>query len=152
MGAAPPDGAAAPGAETAAALRRVGEIYARYAQGDRGFVFDALADDVTWVSVAGPAMPWGGTWRGRAGVEDYFARLDAALAITAYEIERMIAQGEWVVVLARGTGRFHATGEEIVLPKADVLRLRDGRIAEFREYYDGTGVTGCLARCGESPG
>jgi ketosteroid isomerase-like protein len=143
--------AAAESAESAETLRRAGEIYAEYMRGNRAFALDALADDVTWISVAGADLPWGGTWRGRAGVEAYFASLDRLVAITGYEVERMIAQGDWVVVLARGTGRFHPTGEVITLSKADVLRLQDGRIVEFREYYDSAALMGCIARCGEPP-
>lgn len=139
-------------ARTAETLRRVGEIYARYGQGDRGFALDALAGDVVWTSMAASEMPWGGTFHGRAGVEDYFARLDALLAITAYEVERIVAQDDWAVILARGTGRFHATGEVITIAKADTIRLSEGRIAEFREYYDSAALLGCIGRCGGNPG
>ena len=134
---------------TAGTLRRVQEIYAEYARGNRAFALDALAPDVIWTSVADrPALPWGGTWRGRAGVEAYFAELDRLVAITAYAIERYVADGDCVVALARAEGRFHTTGEAVVLNKADVLRLEAGRIIEFREYYDSALLLGCVARCG----
>ncbi|MBX9700141.1 MAG: nuclear transport factor 2 family protein [Acetobacteraceae bacterium] len=137
---------------TSGTLERVQAIYAEYARGNRAFALDALAPEVVWTSVAAsPDMPWGGTRHGRAGVEEYFARLDSMVAITGYEIERFIADGDWVIVLARATGRFHATGEELVLNKVDVLRLEGGRIAEFREHYDTAALLGCVARCGGRP-
>jgi ketosteroid isomerase-like protein len=145
--------AAEPGADlTTASQRRAEAIYAEYARGNRAYALDALSPDVTWTSHAGPELPWAGTFRGRAAVEAYFARLDALVQITSYEIERIIAQGEWVVALARGTGRFHATGEALTIAKADALRIVDGQVVEFREYYDAAPLVACVARCGGTPG
>ncbi|NOG72446.1 nuclear transport factor 2 family protein [Roseicella sp. DB1501] len=129
---------------TALSRARQDELYACYARGDRAAVLDALAEDVVWTSAACPGIPWGGTHRGRAGVEAFFAALDAALAVTSYTVERVIADGEWVTVLAEARGRVHATGREIVLAKTDILRLRDGRVLEFRELYDTAAVRDAL--------
>ena len=125
-------------------------IYAEYGRGNRAPVLEALADDVTWCSVACAGIPWSGTYRGRKGVEDFFARLDAAAEITAYEVARVIAQGEWVTVLARVRARFPATGVEREFASADVLRIRDGRILEFREFYDTAAVLAAMQ--GPRPG
>jgi hypothetical protein len=136
---------------TRASLDLAAEIYARYARGDRDLLMDRLAEDVAWTSLAAPELPWAGTWRGRAGVEDYFAALGGTVTVTAYELERLVAQGEWVIALARGTGRFRPTGEEITIAKADAMRFVDGRLVEFREYHDSAALLGCLARCGGNP-
>lgn len=122
-------------------------IYAEYGRGNRAYALDLLAEDVAWHSLAAPGIPWGGTFHGRAGVERYFAEIDRLVQLTAYEVERIIVQGDWAVTLARGTGRFHATGEVVSIPKADMVRLRDGRVAEFREYYDGVPMAAAVARC-----
>jgi ketosteroid isomerase-like protein len=107
---------------------------------------EALDQDVVWHSVGDAALPWAGLHRGRAGVEAYFARLDPEVRITGYELERIIAQGEWVVALARVRVRFLKDGSERSFDKADVFRLRDGRIAEFREFYDtALAARGCAA-------
>lgn len=124
-------------------------LYAEYGRGNRAAVFDALADDVVWTSVAGPGIPWAGTHRGRAGVEGFFARVDTVLRITAYEVEHVIAQGEWVTVLARVRARFLATGAEQEFTKADFVRISNGRILEFREFYD---TAAMLAALGAKPG
>jgi ketosteroid isomerase-like protein len=131
---------AATAVAAAALSRRTREdaqrLYDAYRSGDLAGVLDALHDDVRWTSVAGPEVPWGGTCRGRAGVEAYFAAALGRISIQAYEIEHMIADGEWVTVLARVTATATATGRQEVFAKADVLRLREGRILEFREYCD----------------
>ena len=120
------------------------DLYARYAGGNRAAVLDALAEDVTWTSVAAPGIPWGGTHHGRAGVEAYFAGIDGAVRITGYAVERVIAEGEWVTVLARARAQVLATGAEIEIAKVDVLHLADGRIRSFAEHYDTAAVLHAL--------
>jgi ketosteroid isomerase-like protein len=119
-------------------------IYTEYARGNRAAVLEALAEDVAWHSVDCAAIPWGGSYRGREGVETFFARLDSGAEIIGYEVERVIAQGEWVTVLARVRARFPATGAEAEFASADILRIRDGRILEFREFYDTAAVLAAL--------
>jgi uncharacterized protein len=129
---------------TANTLARLQGLYAEYASGNRAAVLDALADDVLWISVGNAEVPWGGSFHGRAGVEDYFARIDAAVQVTGYAVDQVVAQGEWVVALGRCRIRVLANGTEHNFAKADVTRLRDGRIAEFREFYDTAGTLAAL--------
>lgn len=121
---------------TARSLDLQARLHDEYARGNRAAVLDALDEAVVWTSIAGPELPWGGTHRGRAGVEHYFARIDAVAEVTGYEVERVIGQGEWVTVLAKVQVRHRASGDERSFPKVDVFHLRDGRLLEFREYYD----------------
>lgn len=123
---------------------RQADLYAQYAGGNRAAVLEALAPDVTWTSVAAPGIPWAGTHHGRAGVEAYFAAIDHVARITAYVVERVIAEGEWVTVLARARARVLATGAEIEIAKADIIQLRDGRIQSFAEHYDTAAVLDAL--------
>lgn len=120
------------------------DLYAQYAGGNRAAVLEALAPDVTWTSVAAPGIPWAGTHHGRAGVEAYFAAVDQVARITGYVVERVIAEGEWVTVLARARAQVLATGAEIEIAKADVIQLRDGRIQSFAEHYDTAAVLDAL--------
>ena len=59
-------------------------------------------------------------------------------------IEQVIPEGECVTIMAPGRARFLATGAELELPKVDIMRIRDGRILEFREYYDTATVLAAL--------
>lgn len=131
---------------TARNRARVGEIYAAYLAGDLPAVLDAMAPDVRWVSgEAASAAPWCGEHVGREGVEAYFAALAAACSIVDFRIGRIIADGDWVAVTATVRARFHQTGEEQQLDKVDVLRLRDGRVVEFREFYDTMAIAAACA-------
>lgn len=118
-------------------------MYARYAAGDREAVIAALAEDAEWSSEAA-GLPWSGRFTGPAGARDYFARLDAAIEVRGYDLEQVIAQGEWVIVLATVRLRFLASGREEVFRKVDTTRLRDGTVVEFREYYDSGRVAAAL--------
>ncbi|MDB5378484.1 MAG: hypothetical protein JWR00_2930 [Rubritepida sp.] len=117
-------------------IARVTEIYGRYAAGDREALYEALTPDAKWLSIGEGALPWAGEYRGREGVETYFSRLDAEAKVVDYEVEQVIAQGEWVAVLAWATVRYEATGCTHRYAKADFVKLDGDRVVEFREFYD----------------
>jgi len=121
---------------TARNVARVRDIYGRYAQGDRSALYEALAPGVTWSSAGEGALPWAGIRQGREGVERYFGALDAAADIVGYEVEQVIAQGEWIAILADVTVRYRGGGGEHRYAKADFIRIVDGMVADFREFYD----------------
>jgi len=121
-------------------VARVEEIYAAYRGGDIDAVLNALTPDALWVSVADGTLPWAGTHRGPDGVRAYFATVAQALQVTGYELEQVIAEDDTVIVLADIRLACRATGCDRPFRKVDVLRLKDGMIAEFREYYDTLGV------------
>ncbi len=125
--------------DTEQAARNVAQvqgIYARYARGEREALYEALSPDAIWRSEGDGLLPWAGTHRGRAGVEAYFATLDAEASVIGYEVEQVIAQGEWVAILATATVRYHAGGQECRYAKADFVRLVEGQVVDFREFYD----------------
>ena len=114
------------------------------AKGDSRPFVGLLADDVTW-RVMGQ-MKWSGTYRGKAKVlNDLLGQLRARLAdryrATA---ERIIAEGPYVVVQARGQ-----TTTKAAVPYNNeycfVYRLEDGTIKEVTEYMDTELVTSALA-------
>lgn len=115
---------------------QVTAFYAAYRAGDMPTVMAGMAEDVAWQSVGEAPLPWCGAWRGKDGVSAYFAALAGTLQVVAYDIERILADGDWATVLATARVRYHADGSESDYAKVDVLRLESGRIAEFREFYD----------------
>jgi ketosteroid isomerase-like protein len=121
---------------TARNVARIQDVYGRYAQGDRGALFEALAPGVTWTSIGDGLVSWAGVRQGRAGVERYFADLDAEVDVTGYEVEQIIAQGDWIAILAAATVRYRRSGQEHRYAKADFVRVVDGQVVDFREFYD----------------
>jgi ketosteroid isomerase-like protein len=134
------------GDSTARNRARVEEIYGAYLRGDLPFVLDAMAEDVRWTSgEATSGAPWCGERVGRDGVAAYFAALRGECDIVGYEIGRVIVDGDWAAVTARVRAAFRRSGEVQELGKVDVMRLRDGLVAEFREYYDTSAIAAACA-------
>ena len=77
------------------------DLYAQYAGGNRAAVLDALADDVTWTSVAAPASLGPARIMAGPGWRPISPPSTASVRITGYAVERVIAEGEWVTVLAQ---------------------------------------------------
>lgn len=130
---------------TQATRERVTALYAAYGRGDMAAVMAGLAEDIAWTSL-GDGAPWCGSWRGREGVAGYFAAVTGVCAIAGYEVERILADGEWATVLSTLRTRFHADGSETTHAKADILRLSGGLVVEFREFYDTARMLGDLGR------
>lgn len=131
---------------TEATRARVLSLYADYVRGDMAAVMAGMAEDIAWQSLGDHDAPWSGRWRGRQGVADYFAAIGRVCAVTGYEIERVIADGDWATVLGTLHVRFHADGSEATYAKVDILRLDRSDVAEFREFYDTARLLGDLGR------
>lgn len=115
---------------------QVRSLYAAYAAGDRMAFNDLLADDVHWHSVGPAELPWAGLRQGRDAVHEYFRILERESAIEGYVPDHALCDGDWLILL--GTLRVRLHGDEMAVdyPKVDAIRFRDGKIVEFREYYD----------------
>lgn len=118
-------------------VARIKDLYRQYAQGEIEPVFAALADDVCWHSV-GPddLVPWTGQCTGIEGVKRYFQSVRDHVTVESYEPQYFIAQGDRVVAIVKLQVRDNESGRASMIEKADVFRLRDGKIAEFTEFGD----------------
>ena len=131
--------------EMATNRARVQALYAAYAAGQRMAFNDLLDEAVRWHSVGPADLPWAGLREGRDAVHEYFRILERESTIEGYTPEHAIGDGEWLILL--GTLRVRVRDDAMAMdyPKVDAIRFRDGRIVEFREYYD---TATALARYG----
>jgi ketosteroid isomerase-like protein len=113
------------------------KIFAGVAAGERGLFLESLADDVT-MCVTGQ-YSWSQTFKGKASlVQDLHGHLRTLLAEPRRTIPlRFIAEGDYVVVEAKGD---MATKEGVRYDNDYCLiyRLKNGKLAEIREYQDST--------------
>lgn len=97
---------------------------------------DLLADDVTWW--VPPSSPLGGLREGKAAVLELMGSgvglYDPSVPF-AIEVERMIAEGEWVAVQMAMRART-AKGAPYHNYYHFAFRVRDGRICAVKEYVD----------------
>jgi ketosteroid isomerase-like protein len=129
-----------PEANRAAVLR----AYEGLAGGDATAFLALLDDDIVYTLYGDHALAR--TYRGR---QDFLEHLAAPLAARLagpilLEVDRVLADGEHVVVEARGRAQ-STTGERYDQHYCVVFRLAGGRIVEGREYLD-TALLGRLMR------
>ena len=112
-------------------------LYACFETGDLDGLVECLAEDCEWQH-AGPRelIPWAGTYRGHAGVIEFFGILDQQLEPVSSEPPKFIAQGDTVIVLGRDKNLVKETGNTYEADWAHVFTLKDGKIAAFRQLTD----------------
>jgi len=126
----------------------VAQAFAATAQGDGAALVALLADDVTWSLIGTTA--WSGRLNGKGEViTKLLLPLGAQLAgPTTVIAERIIAEGDIVVVQARGQNTTR-TGQPYNNTYCFVLHLADGLIREVREYADTALIESVLAAPGQ---
>lgn len=119
------------------------QIMAALAAGNGRPFVDAMADDFTWIMEGTTA--WSGTYRGKAAVQARVLGPLFAQFATPYRnrAERFIAEGDTVVILCRGEVTTKA-GKPYNNSYCYVVRLREGKMVELREYFDTELVTAAL--------
>jgi uncharacterized protein len=81
------------------------------------------------------ALPYGGTWRGHAGMERFFVAMS-----TAWKSFEMLGQefhpaGDVVVVRTEVRATARATGRQLEFPILQTVRVAEGRITEVWPFY-----------------
>lgn len=81
------------------------------------------------------SLPYGGTWRGHAGMERFFLAMSQAWQSFDLVEQKFLATEGTVVVWTRVRARARATGRELDFPILQTITIRDGRIAEIHPFY-----------------
>ena len=113
----------------------VTSIYDALAEGDGRPFIEAMAEDFSWTAEG--RNSWGRTWQGKDSVRrELLGPLFDQFATTyRCRAHRIIAEGDTVVVLARGEVTTKA-GKPYNNSYALVITMRDGKMAAMHEYLD----------------
>lgn len=103
-----------------------------------------LHPDVVMHQAAG--LPYGGDWTGAAGLERFFAAMSDTWSALEVLDQEYVTQGDTVVIVLRMRARSRATGREIDMPMAQVVRIEDGLIRDFRPFYWDTAAVTAACR------
>ena len=87
-------------------------LYAALEADDIPAFIDLCAEQVTFDYPALGSLPYGGVWEGRDGVARFLDAHDEAEEILRFDVERMIAEDDTVLVLGTFTGRAKPDGGE----------------------------------------
>ena len=111
------------------------DFYEAGARGDMDACFALLADDVTWTNIG--STKFSGTYIGTQAIaEDLLGPLFSQLkAGISSQIERLTAEGDSVVAQTSGTAET-MDGTPYNNTYCQVIRIRDGQIADVKEYMD----------------
>jgi ketosteroid isomerase-like protein len=107
---------------------------------------------VKWFAIGPPEMiPTAGTRYGRDQVEEYFATLEGAKEVASLEPHEFIVEGDKVVAIGDLQRYVKSTGSVINSPWIHVFTLRQGKIAEFRSFYDTAAVIAAMENQAAQP-
>ena len=111
------------------------DFYEAGARGDMEACFGLLADDITWTNIG--STKFSGTFSGKQALTEQllgplFSQLKAGISS---DIERLTAEGDIVVAQTSGSAET-LDGTPYNNTYCQVIRIRDGKIAEVKEYFD----------------
>jgi ketosteroid isomerase-like protein len=113
----------------------VNDLYAAYARRDLAGVAARIDDDVDWI-IYGPVhiFPFVGQRRGKCDVLRALADIAKDYQLESYRPEIVIVDGDRAAVMSDVAFLQRATARLMRFRVANFLRLRAGRVTEFREF------------------
>ena len=102
--------------------------YAAWVRDDLEAVLGLCSDDVVAVNV--PIGPI----HGKVAVREFFNKFGRGMSQKRYDVERILVSGDVAVV--EGVENYVKGGKTVSLPYMSVFRFADGKIREWRDYFD----------------
>lgn len=117
----------------------ISSLYRAFANGDAPAVLASLDPEIEWRTPT--ALPWSrGSYRGRAGVEEYFTDFLTALEEPGIEPQRLVADGDTVVAIGHERATSRTTGRRFEARFAHVWTVRDDRVTSMEGIIDTAAV------------
>ena len=114
-------------------------LYDAFSQGDIPTVLGGMDPNIEWREAEGnPYQPSGDPWRGPDAIlNNLFVKLGAEWDGTfAVHPKDFHDAGDTVVVEARYTGTYKATGKELDVQVCHVWKLHEGKVISFQQFVD----------------
>ena len=124
---------------------QVRALYAAMTRGDGRFLLDALAEDIEWCEPPGGAAPFGGVYRGREAVGQFFEALGAAVEEEAFQVREILAEGSVVIATGHYRHRVKPTRRSYATDWVMVWRFRGEKVQRFEIYKDSATESAALA-------
>ena len=119
----------------------VKKVYHAFSERNFDALSECLADDVKWFAIGPPELiSTAGTRYGKKEVEQYFSLLEANGELQSFKPEEFIADNDTVVAIGVMRNQVRSTGSVITSLWAHVFRIRQGKISDFRSFYDTAAV------------
>ena len=117
-------------------VKLIRDCFDAFGRGDPGFIVGKVSNDVDWWHVGGPEIPYGGAYKGRDGVGQFFTRIGESVEVKMWQPAHVLAVGDEVVATGAWTGMAKPTGRSFGSDWAMVFGMRAGKITSFRVLED----------------
>jgi hypothetical protein len=114
----------------------VTSAYEALARGDDDVFLEHFDDNAEWIVPGPPHHPSTGTHKGKEALLLMFARFSAFAELQELEIERVVGEGEVIVVLGRERWQVRESGREFETIWANAVTVRDRLITRVTVYAD----------------
>lgn len=112
-------------------------LYDAYGRKDAAPLFESLGEAVQFHFVGQPdQFAFAGSHAGKEGVQRALELIAREYEWLAYQARDFIAEGDRVVALTEGLILHRASGKALPMRMVDIIRIEDGRIVEFTEFFD----------------
>ncbi|MCG7595236.1 nuclear transport factor 2 family protein [Mycobacterium sp. PSTR-4-N] len=99
-----------------------------------------LTDDVVWRVQGAPDVPTIGTRYGKDEVREWLELFPHHFQPLDFDIQRMVADDDRVIVIGHFTHRILDTGREFSSDFATICTVRDGKLAAYNFLEDSYGL------------
>jgi ketosteroid isomerase-like protein len=128
-------------------IQIVKDFFAAIGRGDKGGLLALVSEDIEWI-VPGEDWPLAGTHRGHAGLADVLQKASEEVEMTYPTPPEFVGQGDRVFVVGVATGKIKSTNKPFKDNWIFDITVRDGKMANIREYID----TQAMARAAATSG
>lgn len=126
------------------ATRIVNDIRSHYRAWDQGKgatserFLELLADDATFRSIGGGAkfMEFTRPHKAKDNIRAYFAELMRDWEMLFFNVSTFLVQDDTIAVVCECAWKHKHTGKTVHTPKLDVMRVKDGKVVDFYEFFD----------------
>ena len=119
-------------------VRLLKDLYEAFGRGDIPTVLGSMSPDIRWhMAESNPYMPSGGAWFGpEAVLNNIFMKLGTEWDGFTVHTTSFHGGADSVIVEARYTGTYKATGKTIDAQVCHVWEVKDGKLTRFQQYLD----------------
>ena len=113
-------------------------LYDAFGRGDIPSVLGAMSPGIKWYQAeSSPYMPSGEAWVGPDAIlNNLFMKLGSEWDGFSVHPKSFHGAGDSVIVEARYTGMFKATGKSMDAQVCHVWDVKDGKVTRFQQYVD----------------
>ena len=109
-------------------------MFAAFAAGDLDALIETVHPDSRWTYYGANPRISTAEFRGHEPVRRFFERIGTRLAMTEFNTDEFIAEGDTVVIFGSEAGTVKATGQAFRNVWSQKYVVRDGLIVEMAEY------------------